>query len=175
MKNYLVLANVALFVTTIAFFACDKSKQTSTITPDPNAKGCGDFIVNKIVDSDKIVSIWIDHQKIAFSTDLQVFPEAEKAEFARIELEQNCDIETVWEGVCNDVVQFPNCPSVHWKLLSGSLSFKVSKLPATFECIETYYATVILENAVFQKENSTETLVFGSVAFNNVQVGWCAG
>ncbi len=119
--------------------------------------------------------IFIDRKKIGFSTDLQTFENAVAASFATIELEQNCDIEAIWSGVCNDVFQQPDCPSVHWTLTKGKLSFKVNKVPTLPQCNDFYLATVILENAEFQKDNSTETQTFDKIEFKNVQVGWCAG
>jgi len=89
-------------------------------------------------------------------------------------IEQNCDIETVWEGVCNDVLQIPSCPSINWSLQKGKLSFKVSKVTNGSHCSEEYLATVILENASFKNDNG-EVQTFDLIEFTNVQVGWCAG
>ncbi|MFN0214083.1 MAG: hypothetical protein ACKVT2_07490 [Saprospiraceae bacterium] len=169
-KNF---ALQTLLLLALSFLSCEKGK------PKPNIEistvGCGDFIVYQIIPDDKILSVWIDRDKIAFSKDFQTFDNIATEDFATVEIEQNCDIEAVWYGICNDVFQQPNCQSTFWTLQKGILSFKVSEVPTGPSCTNFYLATVILENAEFKKDNSTETLTFDRVEFNNIGVGWCAG
>lgn len=171
MKQHFALFPLLFLI--LAFFSCQKADQKPNT--DNTIKGCGDFVVSKIIGEDMVLTISIDRNKIGFSTDLQTFENAVAANFATIEMEQNCDIEAIWYGVCNDVFQQPDCPSVHWTLTKGKLSFKVNKVPTLPQCDDFYLATVMLENAEFQKDNSTETQTFDKIEFKNVQVGWCAG
>lgn len=154
-------------------------KQTKDPAPgntfDDQVKGCGDFIVNRLIDPDMIVSVWVDQKKIAFSTDFQTFDDVANEDFARVELEQNCDIATVWQETCNDVAYPNNCTSIFWQLTKGKLSFKVSKVLDEYGCSHIYLATVILENAEFKKIGGNETRTFDKIEFNDVTVGWCAG
>ncbi len=168
--------NVALhsiLLLSMVWFSCEKASDKANT--DPNIKGCGDFIVAKILDEDKIVSAWIDRNKITFKTQFQTFENIVNENFATIKIEQNCNIDAIWYGICNDVFQDPGCPSTDWNLEQGKLSFKVNMVPTGPSGSNFYLATVILENATFKKENSSETLLFDRIEFKNIQVGWQAG
>ena len=171
MKKNLAVQTILLLA--LAFFSCHK--ECDKANTDPNIKGCGDFKVAKIIAEDKILSVWIDRKKIAYSTQFQTFENVANEGFATVKIEQNCNIDAIWSGICNDVFQDPGCPSAHWHLQKGKLSFKVSKVPTASACNDFYLATVMLENAEFKKDSSSETQLINKVEFNNVQVGWCAG
>lgn len=169
MKN---ISSLFLLSSLLIVLSCSK-------TPEPNSspdyKGCGDFIVYKLNGDDKVISVQIDHNKVAFSTDFQTYSNAANLDFATIEMEQNCDAAAIWYVACNDVGRTPSCTSTHWKLVSGELSFKVSKVLASYQCMQSYLATVLLKNAVFQKEGTSEQINMGDINFENIHVGWCAG
>ena len=171
MKKNLAVQTILLLA--LAFFSCNKECEKANT--DSNIKGCGDFIVAKIIAEDKILSVWIDRKKITYSTQFKTFENIATESFATVEIEQNCNIEAIWYGVCNDVFQDPGCPSTRWTLQKGKLSFKVSKVPTAAECNDFYLATVILENAEFKKDSSNENQLIEIIELKNVQVGWCAG
>lgn len=153
-------------------FACEKELAYNR---DKNIKGCGDFVVNGLMEDGTILSIRIDNRKILFSTDFQTFDNVADENFATVEIEENCDIEKEWYEVCNDVLSGNSCQSTYWRLTKGKLSFKVSKVLSAYKCNEPYLTTVILENAEFKKDGSDETLVIDKFQFKDVLVGTCAG
>lgn len=169
-KNFLLPVLLLLIV---GFFSCEKNDQKPNT--DKNIKGCGDFVVGKIISADQVLTIWIDRNKIAFSKDFQTFENIAAEDFASVKIEQNCEIDVVWFNLCNDVLDHSSCASIHWTLQSGKLSFKVSEVPTGTSCSNFYLATVHLEQAVFKNDSSGETQTLDSVELNNVQVGWCAG
>lgn len=173
MKKIFIL--LALSMLASIFITCDKQKNNQHLVGETT--GCGNFFVARVIEEDKILSIWIDHEKITFSTDFQVFENAVEENFVVLDLEQNCEIDEIWYGTCNDVAGLSKCSSTHWKPTQGKLSFKVSKVLDFYDCFtnELYEATVILEDATFRKEGSNETLSFDNTTFSNVLVGWCAG
>jgi hypothetical protein len=171
MKKNLAVQTILLLA--LAFFSCHK--ECDKANTDPDIKGCGDFIVAKIIAEDKILEVWIDRNKIAYSTHFQTFENVATEGFATVKIYQNCNIDAIWYSVCNDIFQAPGCPSAHWSLQKGKLSFKVSKVPTAPACSDFYMATVILENAEFKKDSSSETQLIDRIELKNVQVGRCAG
>jgi hypothetical protein len=145
---------------------------------DPNdldVVGCGDFVVYKIVGDDLVLSIWIDHERVPFSTDFQVFENAAFASFAQIQMKQVCNPAQQLRNVCNDVITGEHCPIATWSLLDGKLSFKVNRVLSEYNCSDSYYVTVLLENATFRKNGSDELRYLHYTEFRYVHVGWCAG
>ena len=177
MKNILILTGVLLC---FAWSNCSQN-ETNTITSetsDPTTtKGCGDFMLAQKLDTDKIISIWINQKKATFFTSFQSFEHIEQESFATIVIQQNPNQERLWQQTCNDVVSVDpfTTPTVLWKLTQGKLQYKVSKVLDQYNCSTPYKATVILENAVFQKQGGTETITVPKAEFNQVKVGWCAG
>lgn len=171
---YQKYCSLVLFIIAIALSACEKNGKDQPNT-DPDIKGCGNFQVLKIMESDKVLSIFIDHNQIEYSTDFQEFDHIENKAFATIKIEQNCDIQKIFQGSCNDVFFQPNCQSVMWTLQSGKLSFRVNKVLDVYLCGESYLATVVLQNAVFKNEQTGEIKTYDNISLENVNVGWCAG
>jgi hypothetical protein len=147
---------------------------TSCIDYDDKTKGCGDFVIMRIIDEDKILSIYIDQRRTTFSTEMQVYENIANEAFATVSIEQNQDLDALWNNACNDLIQTPAQPSTNWTLKSGKLSYKVSKILPEYICNETYDATLILENAVFEDGNGNQ-ITLPSTTFGCVMVGWCAG
>jgi hypothetical protein len=170
-KMKLHFALKSLLFLPLVFLGCNKNDCKSN--EDKNLKGCGDFFINKIISGDMIASVFIDHTKIAFTEDFQSFEDIAKENFATVEILQNCEIDKVWTGVCNDVFEQTSCANTYWSLQSGKLMFKTD----TENCSGTYpyLATVLLYNAVFQKEGSNETKMFDKIEFFNVPVGFGSG
>lgn len=168
MKKITVLLLLAAF----AFFQCDKK---TTPPADPTVKGCGDFVVYKKLNSNQMMRIYIDNKITTFSKDLQVFEEIQTAPFASITIEQNNEFDKIWRRACNDVGESLINPSITWTLQKGKLSYKVDKVLAEYGCMESYRATVLLENATFKNNDTGETIDQTKVEMNDVFVGWCAG
>jgi hypothetical protein len=143
--------------------------------PNSSEKGCGDFMILKKMSVDKMLRVFVNQQKTAFSTNFQVFDQIQNESFAQIELEQNDEFDKIWAQSCNDVAEDLQKPSVIWTLLEGKLSYKVSKVIPNNHCMESYAATVILENAKFKNSENGEIVAFSKIEMNNVFVGWCAG
>lgn len=142
---------------------------------DTYTKGCEDFYLHKIISDSLIISINIDHKKIPFSTSFQTFPNIENEDFATIELEETCDGEAVMNNFCNDIWEPVSCESVFWKLKKGQLKFKVNRVLREYKCQDRYKATVILYDAEFVRDNTSEIRYFDVIEFKNVMVGYCAG
>jgi hypothetical protein len=164
---YFVLATTLLF-------SC-KERSTTTTTPadyDDDAKGCRNFDLYKIIEQDKVLSISIDNKLTTFSTEMQVYENIAEEAFATVSIEQNQDLDALWNNTCNGVFLSPSQPSTNWTLRSGKLSYKVSKVLAEYGCSETYDVTLILENAVFEDGNGNQmTLPYTN--FDLVKVGLC--
>jgi hypothetical protein len=160
------------FLLAAAFlFSC---KERSTADYDHKTKGCGDFVIKRIIDEDKILSIYIDHKLTTFSTEMQVYENITEEAFAKVQIEQNQDLDALWYSACNDVARYPAQPSTDWTLKSGKLSYRVSKVLAEYSCSDLYDATLILENAVFEDGNGNQ-MTLPYTIFDRVRVGWCAG
>lgn len=170
------MKQLLLFSTLLLLNILSCKKESDQPNKDENVKGCGDFIVAKIIEEDKVLTVWIDAKKVSLSTSFQQVEDIAKVDFAQVEIEQNCDVEAIWFGFCNDVFQTPACPSTKWTLQKGKLSFKVNKVPTQPNCRNWYLATVILENAQFTKDSTgQQVLTLEREEIKNVQVGWCAG
>jgi general stress protein 26 len=160
-------------------FACKHEKNNLNLNSNPNlleTKGCGDFWVVSKLDSDKLLNVSISYQKTQFSTEFQALSLAAIDSIGKIYIEQNAQLEVLWSNACNDVFSETNEPSVEWILISADvIKYKVSEIVPAYNCMSSYKATIILENAIFQKENSTQTLTIDKVEMKDVKVGWCAG
>ena len=163
----------ALLFLALSSLGCSKSWEIRD--DDDTVKGCADFIIYKRIGDDMLLRFWIDQHKIAFSRNFQTFEDISLENFASVELDQSCNVASLWYTACNDVGQNPGCPTTEWKLQKGGLSFKVNKVLQEYHCNEPYTATVILFNATFVKEGTTESRTFDMIELKNVIVGHCAG
>jgi hypothetical protein len=165
------------FLLAAAFLFSCKERSTTTTTPadyDHKTKGCGDFVIKRIIDEDKILSIYINHKLTTFSTEMQVYENIANEAFAKVRIEQNQDLDALWYSACNDVARRPAQPSTNWTLKSGKLSYRVSKVLTEYRCSAVYDATLILENAVFEDGEGNQ-MTLPNTTFGRVKVGWIAG
>jgi hypothetical protein len=160
-------------------YSCKHEKNILTINSNPNpleTKGCGDFWVMGKLDNDKLLNVVINYQKTQFSTEFQDLNLSEIDTIGRIYIEQNAQLEVLWSNACNDVFSGTNEPTIEWNLIAADvIKYKVNEIVPAYGCMSVYKATIVLENAVFQKENSTQTIKIEKVDMNDVLVGWCAG
>jgi hypothetical protein len=157
----------------IVLFSCKKKEAINT--DFENTKGCGGFGIYHKMDSTKLLNIYIDNKKTTFLTTFQVYEHIENEVFANISVEENEEVNVLFNNICNDVLTFPTTQIVLWKLSSGKLSYKVSEIPEQFNCNSIYRASILLQNAIFIKENSNEIYKIDSLDIKNVTVGICAG
>jgi hypothetical protein len=172
-------SSVFLLITLCFALSCKKEKNIVITNSDPNTfetKGCGDFWVVAKIDNDKLLNVYISYQKTQFSTEFQTLNLTAIDSIGSVYIEQNDQLEVLWSNACNDVISLPNEPTVEWKIISADvIEYKVNEIVPAYNCMSIYKATIVIENAVFQKENSTQTLTIDKVEMNDVEVGWCAG
>lgn len=168
------ILSVSMLLCSMLMWTCNYSPFKNDEN-DASTKGCGDFYLHKILSDSLIISVHIDHKKIPFSTSFQTFPNVENEDFATIELEETCDVDAVMNNFCNDVLGNVSCESVFWQLKKGVLKFKVSRVLREYKCQESYRATVVLYDAEFVRDSTSETRYFDVIELKNVMVGYCAG
>jgi hypothetical protein len=174
--HFEIMKLLCIFFATAILFSCkERNAETNAVFEKvKEAKGCGDIILFGVVYYDKLLRIHLDYQKTTFSTEMQIYSNIAEESFADISIEQNKDLDKLWQNVCNDVIETPSQTSTDWKLTSGKLSYKINKIPAQFGCFETYEATLVLENAVFEDGKGNQ-LTMDKAAFDQVTVGLCGG
>jgi hypothetical protein len=171
-----------LFVITILLsslvlsMACKKSSTNPVGYEIGKTRGCGDFVLHQILEKDLIVSIQLDNAKQKFSTDWQTIEVTEASFSSGVSsaLTQTSNLKASWNNQCNDVLEDEGT-TTPWNLVKGKIRFKVDKVFITYGCINSYKATLILENADFRLGKSTQIKHFDTIEFKEVMVGWCAG
>ncbi len=174
MKKVIVV--IILYSSLFISMACKKTSSNPEGFEIGKTKGCGDFVVCQILDKDLIVSVQLDYTTQKFSTEWQTIEMTETSIPSGVSgsLLQTDKLQASWRNRCNDVREDEGTTRP-WNLVKGTIHYKVDKVFVKYGCINTYKATVILENADFQLGKSTQIRHFNTIEFKDVAVGWCAG
>jgi hypothetical protein len=140
-----------------------------------NTKGCGAFSIFHKIAKDKIIHFSVNAKKTTFSTEFQTYENIEKADFAKIQIDQNAEIDKLWRQSCNDVLGQFQTKTIVWTLKKGKFSYKVNKASVKYECGMKLKASVILEDAEFVNETGSEIYKIDRLELNDVKVGNCKG
>jgi hypothetical protein len=185
--NALILANVCCGQKNKKFGTGDGEKSLATgrqIQAEApsfdftNRAGCGDLFVYAKNDSfTEILAVGLSRDQLGISTKESIFEIAkESSQNLQIYFEQSrSDIEEIKRfEVCDDQ-RFSDVPKAkRWPASQGTVTVKIST-DSPKPGVESYNATLHLENVKIQDPTSEEEMTIDSIDFNEVSVGWFPG
>lgn len=174
-SQFLLLFFIVLFVLS----GCSSGDREEISLPkDLNFTGniisCADFSMHQLLDSENLnISINIGGSG---REDLNLTSEYKSFSLPNEDLYCNITLfdAAIGSKFCNDVIMEEPKLISKWKAVSGTLKLSVSNITETE--YETFYSlNIILENAVFEKNNSKEQRIIPSLIIENVNLGFLPG
>ncbi len=177
MKKFLII-----ILSSIIFTSCSKDdNQEITLPNDLNftgkIRGCSDFSVQQELNAENAnIALNIGGKSGESREDLNLTSEIKSFSFPNDDLVCNITVREapVGSNFCNDVPR-PNPDLIsRWNAISGTIKLSVSDIEVTE--FETYYRLqILLENVIFQKENSNEQRTISRLTIDNVGLGFMPG
>ena len=180
MKKLLIILTLS-----IVFLSCSSDNNEEITLPKEltlpeelnftgKIRGCSDFSVQQELNADNAnIALNIGgkgREELNLTTEIKSFSLPNNDLVCNLTLREAA----VGSNFCNDVPRpNPNLIS-RWNAISGTMKLSVSDIEVTE--FETYYKMhILLENVIFQKDNSNEQRTISKLTIENVGLGFMPG